>query len=473
MRFVRGCDSSIFQGGNLFRSAHLWDRVYITTVFTYHFKLVINTIRFYLDAVGGTVSRLYVGGIMASLMARQIHNETGVSPVVGVLNSPRQIGLAGSSDIDLLPPDYGLVDSTLYAINDTYYAYTTRGCTNKCPWCGVARIEPAFVPYMDITPIIRTLRDDYGDKAKLKLMDNNVLASPHLGRIVDDLLELGYGRGQYTRTHPKKQRSVDFNQGLDATLLTEEKMRLLSRLNVRPIRIAFDRATEKRDYTRALGLAKAHGVKLFSNYMLYNFHDTPRDLYERLLVNVRLNEEWVAAEPGRLAGKIYSYPMRFAPIENSDGDGGNRNREAANPDKKRHRDWLTEPAWTRRFTRSVAVMTGAAHGAISPTPTLARRTIGDTFEEFLANLYMPEELLRNRNKHETRVYPNEPKRRPGTGKIEEFRSFILGLLRQQDDRFETFHTAVSPNTAAAIRACLKTLPDPEMKKWLRFYLKRH
>jgi len=113
-----------------------------------------------------------------------------VSPVVGVLNSPRQIGLAGSSDIDLLPPDYGLVDSTLYAINDTYYAYTTRGCTNKCPWCGVARIEPAFVPYMDITPIIRTLRDDYGDKAKLKLMDNNVLASPHLGRIVDDLLEL-------------------------------------------------------------------------------------------------------------------------------------------------------------------------------------------------------------------------------------------------------------------------------------------
>ena len=249
-------------------------------------------------------------------------------------------------------------------------------------------------------------------------------------------------------------------------------MRLLSRLNIRPMRIAFDRATEKRDYRRALSVAKRYGVMLFSNYMLYNFDDTPRDLYERLMVNIHLNEECVAGESGRLAGKIYSYPMRFAPIADMNGDGGNRSREVSGRVKDRDRNWLNEPVWTRRFTRSIAIMTGAAHGAISPTPALARRTIGETFEEFVANLYMPEELLRNRNKHEKRIYPNEPKRRPGTGKVEAFRSFVLGLLKRQDARFWTFHDAVSFNSATAIRACLKGLRDAEMRKWLRLYLKR-
>jgi hypothetical protein len=336
----------------------------------------------------------------------------------------------------------------------------------------VARIEPSFVPYIDIKPVIRALRAAYGDKAALKLMDNNVLASPHLEQIVNDLLQLGYGRGQTTQTQPKKHRVVDFNQGLDASHLNEEKMQLLSRLNIRPMRIAFDRATEKRDYRRALRLAKRYGVRLFSNYMLYNFHDTPRDLYERLMVNIHLNEESVAEEAGRVAGRIYSYPMRFAPIADMDGNGGNRSREATSREQDRHRDWLAEPVWTRRFTRSIAVMSGAAHGAISPTPALARRTIGESFEAFVANLYMPEELLRNRNKHEKRIYPNEPKRRPGTGKVEAFRSFVLGLLKRQDARFWTFHDAVSLNSAAAIRACLKGLRDAEMRKWLRLYLKR-
>jgi len=472
VRFVNGCDPSVFARGDSSSSGDLWDRVYITTVFTFHFDLIVKTIKFYLDAARGGVSKVFVGGIMASLMAKDIQKETGVYPVIGVLNSARRIGLPCDVNIDLLPPDYELVSGDLYAINDTYYAYTTRGCKNKCPWCGVPRIEPSFVPYINIKPVISALRGAHGDKATLKLMDNNVLASPHLERIVDDLLQLGYGRGQFTQTRPKRQRIVDFNQGLDATHLTEEKMRLLASLNIRPMRIAFDRVTEKRDYIRALCLAKKYGVALFSNYTLYNFNDTPRDLYERLFVNIQLNEQWVARSPGRLAGKIYSYPMRFAPIADMDGNGGNRNREATSRRQGKCRNWLTEPVWTRRFTRNIAVMSGAAHGAISPTPTLAKRTIGETFEEFVANLYMPEELLRNRNKHEKRIYPNEPRRKAGTGKVEEFRTFVLGLLKKQDERFRVFHDAVSPNSAAAIRECLSDLRDSELKKWLKLYLKR-
>ena len=106
----------------------------------------------------------------------------------------------------------------MYAINGTYYAYTTRGCKNKCQYCGVPTIEPSFVEYIDIKGMLRELRNKYGDKPRLKLMDNNVLASSRLGQIVEDLLDLGYGRGQYTNTNPKSLRVIDFNQGLDASM---------------------------------------------------------------------------------------------------------------------------------------------------------------------------------------------------------------------------------------------------------------
>lgn len=469
VKFVSGHDSSVFRKRDLFSPADLWDRVYVTTLFTYHFDSIVNTISFYLDAVGKTVGKFFVGGVMASLMPDAIYEKTGVYPIYGVLNSPGPLRLSGDVNIDRLPPDYDLLDPSLYAINDTYYAYTTRGCTNMCAWCGVHRIEPEFLPYIDIKPMILTMREKYGDKANLKLMDNNVLASSKLDRIVQDLLELGYGRGEYTDTQPKKQRVVDFNQGLDASHLTETSMGLLAKLNIRPMRIAFDRINEKSDYIRALQLAHRYGVAEFSNYMLFNFRDTPYDLYERFCVNMRLNEDWIADIPGRVAGKIYSYPMRYAPIDDKDGDGANKRRDNINEEAIVDRDWLRKPVWTRRFVRNIEIMKGTAHGAISPTPTLARRTIGDTFQEFLANLYMPEELLRNRNKHERQVYEYEPKRKPGTGKVEEFRAFILGLLREGGERFQQFHGAVSPNSARAIQSALRDTKDPEIKTWLKWY----
>jgi len=86
---------------------------------------------------------------------------------------------------------------------------------------------------------------------------------------------------------------------------------------------------------------------------------------------------------------------------------------------------------------------------------------------------MPEELLRNRNKHEKLVHKHEPNREPGTGKVEEFRDFVLGLLKKQDDRFRLFHMAVSPNRAVAVQEALKKeTRDREMKKWLKLYLRK-
>jgi hypothetical protein len=471
LNFVIGKDKSAFKEQDLFSLAVVWDRVYISTLFTFQWKATVETINFYKDAVGGSIHKIFVGGIMASLMREEIFEETGIEPIEGILDSPAKINLDGNEVIDELMPDYSVLDPNLYGINDTYYAYTSRGCTRRCPWCGVPKIEPNYIPYIDIRPVIEELRDTYGDKPRLKLMDNNVLASPVLEKIVDDLVVLGYGRDCWTDTAPKKQRVIDFNQGLDARYMDKKTMSLLKRLNIRPMRVAFDNVRDKKVYVRALELARKQGVREFSNYMLYNWRDTPKDLYDRLSVNIELNEKW-GKGMGNSESEIYSYPMRYAPIVSRYEDESNQDRDyiAAPPETKD--DLMSAPVWTKRFTRNVEIMKGAASGAISPTPTLAWRTIGRTFEDFVANLYMPEELLRNRNKHEKKVYADEPSRPAGTGRVEEFRSFLSDLFKQNPEEAKRFHRAVSENSSVAVRKYMFECENEEVKEWLSYYLKK-
>lgn len=473
VHFVNFCDPSLFSSGDMFSAPILWDRVYITTLFTFDWKNVVQTINFYKEAVGGSTHKVMVGGIMATLMADEIFEATGVFPIKGVVSNPQQIKLDGDVDIDLLPPDYSILPPHLYAINDTYYGYTTRGCTQKCPWCGVPKIEPEYRSYIDIKPSIRKLinsepRELYGEKSKLKLMDNNILASPQLEKIVDDLVSLKYGRGEYTDTKPKKMKVVDFNQGLDATHITEKNIEIIKRLNIRPMRIAFDRIQEKAEYEKALRLSERHGFKEFSNYMLYGWKDTPKDLYDRLVVNIKLNEEWKKKDMPDPA-MIYSYPMRFAPILDPEGTGANRSRDRDYEAYYEGYDLLYGAIWNKRFVRNIEVIKGATHGAISPTPAYAWRAIGHTYEEFISNLYMPEELLRNRNKHEAKIYPYDLDRKPGTGKVEEFRSFIDRNLKNVTKDFLIFHQLISTNRIADIRVGKKKLTDKDMLKWLAYY----
>lgn len=470
VHFAYGCEGK----GDLFNASESksWDRIYITTLYTYHWNKIVETINYYKELVRGGIDTIFVGGIMASLLRKDLAAKTGVNVIKGVLNSPKRIGLRGNTNIDLLPPDYSVLDSRIYAINDTYYAYTSRGCINRCSWCGVPIIERTFDPYIDIKSMMKKLRKEYGDKPKLKLMDNNVMASRYLEKTVSDLIDLGYGKNSYTDSEPRKARVIDFNQGLDASFFTEDKMKIIAELNIKPMRIAFDRIEEKEEYVKAIEIAKKHGVKTFSNYMLYNFMDSPKDLYERLMINIELNEKWREENKNRVS--IYSYPMRYAPINSTDSPTEiSQENGICVPAKPKNEDSSDYNGvfWTRRFVRSIEIMKGVAHGSISPTPSLARRTIGETYNEFLANLYMPEELLRNRNTYEKKIYKGEPKRKSGTGDVEKFRAFISGLLSKKDDRFMQFHNAVSKNRRGEIRKYIAKCKDRTMKKWLNFYMK--
>ena len=186
-------------------------------------------------------------------------------------------------------------------------------------------------------------------------------------------------------------RYVDFNQGLDARLLDEHKMSRLAELNIRPMRIAFDHIEQRDIYERAIRLAAKYGVRDLSNYLLYNFNDTPEDFYNRLKINIDLCEELDVA--------IYSFPMRYCPIDD--------------PKYFSNREYIGRH-WNRKFIRAIQAITNATKGKVGRGREFFEKAFGKNIDEFRELLYMPETFIIYRVRYENNL-------------AEEWREKILAL----------------------------------------------
>ena len=190
VRFVKGVDPNV--------DAAVWDRIYITTLFTFDFSISAETILHYMRLVDD-VSSLYVGGIMASLMPESIVGATGIDRshiLTGLFTDTSVVRDNNDINVDQLPLDYDILEDVnyKYPAGDNYFAYTTRGCPNHCSFCAVPILEPNFHVTNNIVEQIKVIDQKYGPKQHLLLLDNNVLNTPNLESLVDDLCAAGFGR---------------------------------------------------------------------------------------------------------------------------------------------------------------------------------------------------------------------------------------------------------------------------------------
>jgi len=174
----------------------------------------------------------------------------------------------------------------------------------------------------------------------------------------------------------KRVRYIDFNQGLDARLATDEKMKKLSEINIRPLRIAFDHYDQKDVYITAIKRAAKYGITDLSNYLLYNFEDYPEELYYRMKINVDLCEEFGVT--------IYSFPMKYHPI--------------ADPDFFRNRDFIGTN-WNRKFIRAIQAVLNATKGKIGRGKSFFEEAFGKDIDGFYDILWMPEAFIIYRFKY--------------------------------------------------------------------------
>ena len=432
-----------------------WDRVGITTLFTFYWDITIETINFAKYLVKD-VKNLMVGGVLASIQPKEIEAATGIKPHVGILNKPGQLDKGDTQIIDELPLDYSILDEIEYEypMSNAFYGYLTRGCIRKCPFCAVPTLEPVYNPYIQISERVNAVRELYGDQRDMLLMDNNVLASENFKEIVDDLIKAGFGKGAmyeepnhleiavrnlrngindrayirktqsllrelcgkakgedsyvvykvmkdnyvdklttatkdnllltYERVkdialkyhRPKRvRRTLDFNQGVDARLFTEDNTKLLASLAIKPLRIAFDDLRTLEKYESAIRMSARAGIKDFSNYLLYNFNDHPLDLYKRLRINVELCEE--------LNINVYSFPMKYHPIRMNGGD---------TEDFSHNRNYIGK-LWNRKYIRAIQAILNSTKGKVGRGKSFFYEAFGESEEQYMMLLEMPETFI--------------------------------------------------------------------------------
>ncbi len=409
-KFIRKDEFVFFAKGKIPHDSQYintcWDKIYITTLFTFEWAETKKTIEYAKQLVGSDCSKIFIGGIAATLMPDEFEKETGIHPITGLLN---EHGKAGFNDygelddaqIDSLPPDYSILNDIeyKYAYANSYFAYTTRGCGMNCSFCAVRTLEPQYIERVCIRKQIKSIRSNdkvNGKKGELKrdllLLDNNVLRSSKFKQIVDEIIKLGFGKGATCinqRSGKIVNRHIDFNQGLDANLLTQQKADLLGKLAIKPARIAFDHINDKDKYVTAINRCVNAGIREFSNYILYNAEestgkghkypaDTPEDLYNRLRISLDLKEILNStAGPGERVS-IYSFPMRYIPLHH------------------KKRGFVNSPQWNKKYLRAIQVMLTPTRGKGVSGLSFFEAAFGENVEEFMKFLLMPEPILAGR-----------------------------------------------------------------------------
>jgi len=431
-----------------------WDRIYVTTLFTFYWKITIKAIE---DAKGliKDLSELKVGGVLATLLKDELEEETGIKPITGLLDQPGMLDpklkKAQNIIIDNLPLDYSILDEIeyIYPTGSAYFTFMTKGCTRTCSFCSVPILEPVYKDKIATKDKFKEIKKLYGEQRHLLLMDNNVLASPKFPEIIQEIKDMGFAKGatfiepnqlniavrnlkkgindkayqkrifyllkafidkrvkgeamhnvysiydkydlikketvtksnilsahkelkpiyEEYRDKAPKRRYVDFNQGTDARYVTDEIMKLISEIPIRPLRIAFDYWGMKKQYEKAVCLAAKYGIKRLSNYLLFNFKDKPEHLYRRIELNIELSE--------KLGIHIYSFPMKYIPLFGEDA---------------KHRQFIGK-FWKKKFIRAIQSISNVTRGIVPPGRSFFERAYGETLEEFFEILYMPETYI--------------------------------------------------------------------------------
>lgn len=366
-----------------------YSEIYIGTRFSFHWKKTKELIEFYQKNYN---AQIHIGGIHASINPHLYFNEFKINPRIGSLrgnieqilpmikkddNLKKIINVIVEYGIDALPPDYSIFDNQELPFNkilkDNYFLRATKGCNRGCPFCDVKKICEGYIAKLPIKPVIDYTIAHFGEKRNILFFDDNTLISDKLDEIIDELELAGfYKKAKFNN----KNRTCDFNQGLDLRKLTKEKMMLLNRICINPIRFAFDDIKMKDKYIRNIQKVIETGQKNISVYVLYNYKDTPQDFYERLKISATLNKEYGC--------RIFSFPMKYIPNGQTD------------------RKYIGKH-WSKQMIRGVQCILNNSHGIVPVKYDFFEIAFGKDFEEFYQIINMPEDYIIHRKENKVNI----------------------------------------------------------------------
>lgn len=173
----------------------------------------------------------------------------GLPPIVECGGSALDLSKQLPPEVEHIMPDYELYPDVNFSMG-----FTSRGCIRKCPWCLVPAKEGGIQAW---TSIYEFWNRRYPD---IKLLDNNILASPNWNETADALI--------------KELVMTDFNQGLDIRLVDDKVAHQLASIRTSKLRFAFDHIGIEPQVREGIRLLLKAGIRSrhLSFYVLIGFN---------------------------------------------------------------------------------------------------------------------------------------------------------------------------------------------------------
>ncbi len=166
--------------------------------------------------------------------------------------------------VEHIYPDYSLYPKLA---KDTAYGFMSRGCPRGCDFCHVEAKEGRMA-YK-----VADLSEFWRGQKNIVLLDPNLIACKEWKDILQQLID--------------SHAWVDFSQGIDIRLMTEEKAEMIKRIRTKNIHFAWDRYGDKEKIIPRFKEFKQitqWDKRKLTVYVLTNFNTTIEQDLERIYI---------------------------------------------------------------------------------------------------------------------------------------------------------------------------------------------
>lgn len=128
-------------------------------------------------------------------------------------------------EIEHIYPDYSIYYDKIPEVRDTAYGFLTRGCPRGCDFCIVGKKEGRC------STKVANLDEFWNGQKNIVLLDPNMFACRDWKDLSQQLID--------------SNAWVDFSQGCDIRIMTDEKAEYMKRMKIKQVHFAWDRYEDK------------------------------------------------------------------------------------------------------------------------------------------------------------------------------------------------------------------------------------
>ena len=169
------------------------------------------------------------------------------------------------NDVETIYPDYSIYFDKIPEVKNTAYGFLTRGCPRGCNFCHVKDKE-GRCSYK-----VANLDTFWRGQKNIVLLDPNITACEYWKELFQQLID--------------SKAWIDFSQGLDIRMMTEEKAEMLKQMKIKQVHFAWDRYEDKEIIVPKFEMFKRitkWDKRKLSVYVLTNFDTTHEQDLKRI-----------------------------------------------------------------------------------------------------------------------------------------------------------------------------------------------